>query len=191
MTEISKDCFAVTYGNGNKFAIASLEKYQYKTIKKIITPYTCWGISYCDNKLAVKISSVGIYLYDVNGKLLKNIESVEKLNYFYNIAMTKNIYFSWREENAVHCCDQQGNEVWTYQHDNLQDPSGITTDRYGNIFVVGSSSKNLFIISNDGQGREILKMEQTPISVSCDKVNNQLLVRTCGQILLFDITFEQ
>lgn len=105
--------------------------------------------------------------------------------------MMKNIYFSWHDNHTVHCCDQHGNEVWTYQNDNLQDPRLMSTDGYGNVFIVGSASKNLFLISHDGQGREILKMEQTPISVSCDKVNNQLLVWTCKNIFLFDITFEQ
>ncbi|CAC5402616.1 unnamed protein product [Mytilus coruscus] len=191
MTEISNDCIAVTYGNGKRIEIANLKKYQYKTVKTILTTNTCWGISYYDNKLAVKISTLGIHIYDVNGTLLKQLETGAKVDFFYNIAMMKNIYFSRSDKNTVHCCDQHGIEVWTYQNYNLQVPRGITSDRYGNVFVVGSASKNLFIISHDGQGREILKMEQTPFSVSYDKVNNQLLVRTREAILLFDIDFEQ
>ncbi|XP_071135999.1 E3 ubiquitin-protein ligase TRIM56-like [Mytilus edulis] len=191
MAEISKDCIAVTYGNGKKFEIASLEKYQYKTIKTIITTNTCWAIAYYDNKLAVKISASGINIYDVNGTLSKTLNTSVTMGFFYNITMMKNIYFSLSDNHTVHCCDQHGIVVWTYQNDNLKVPKGINTDCYGNVFVVGSASKNVFIISHDGQGRELLKMDQTPFSVSFDKVNNQLLVRTRETIILFDIDFEQ
>lgn len=191
MTEISNDCFAITFGNGRKIEIASIKISQYKTIKTIPTTGTCWGISYYDNKLAVKISNEGIHLYNINGTLLKKLETEETQGLFYNVTMMENIYCSRRKENTVFCCNQQGNVLWTFQDNLLQDPEGITTDSYGNVFVVGGQSKNIFVISHDGQGRELLKMEQTPISVSCDKVNNQLLVRTNEKVFLFDITFEK
>lgn len=82
--------------------------------------------------------------------------------------------------------------MWKYKSGSLQSPTGITTDGFGNVYVVGMHSKNVIVISKDGQnGRELFKCKVKPFSVHFNKHNNRLLVRDYEGATLYDVDFIQ
>lgn len=192
ITEISEDRIAVTYGNEEKFEIADIKDYNYKTAKSVCTTSTCCGIS-CDNgKLAVKRAFEEIHIYDINEQKIRNIRNDNIHNNFHHVTIFQGrIYFSNTSLNIVGSFDQLGNQLWIYGSYTLVSPTGITTDGYGNVYVVGRDSKNLFVISEDGQKeRELFKYNATPLSVHFDNHNNQLLVRDCEGATVYDVVFD-
>lgn len=134
-------------------------------------------------------------MYDINGKTTMKIKDDEiyggsNLNYI--AIFNGRTYFSNYKEHTVTSLDLCGNQLWKYKSGSLQSPKGITTDGYGNVYVVGMQSKNVFVISKDGQyGRELFKCKVKPFSVHLNKHNNQLLVRDFGGATVYDVAFGQ
>ena len=92
------------------------------------------------------------------------------------------------------CCDLHGTTQWEFNNERvLQDPSGISVDNDGNVYIVGSSSNNVVVFSPDGQRhRQVLSSKDdlvSPTMLDYDKSTNRLLVvneeRTA---FLFDVT---
>ncbi|CAG2249483.1 TRIM2_3 [Mytilus edulis] len=141
------------------------------------TVASCWGIS-CDNgQMAVKLLTERINLYDTNGLRIQQIKVEESCPHYINdiTIAHRHIYYSHPYQNSVFCLGLDGTLIWKYESDFLQHPRGVTTDGYGNVYVVGRHSKNLIVISKDGQnGRELLKCNVTPWSVHFDKHYNKL-----------------
>lgn len=140
----------------------------------------------------MKLTYKGIDLYNTNGLKIQQIKDEESVsNLIYNIAIShRHIYYSFSYQNVVSCLGLDGTLIWKYESDSLQHPTGITTDGYGNVYVVGQDSRNLIVISKDGQnGRELFKFKVTPWSVHFDKHNNRLLVRDYEGATVYDIVF--
>ncbi|CAC5386551.1 unnamed protein product [Mytilus coruscus] len=155
-TEISRGQIDVTYGLGEKYEIAEIKNYNYKTIKSVRTTSTSWE----NGQLVVKLTFEGINLYD--GLKIRQIKDEESFsNRIYNIVIShRHIYYSSSYQNIVSCLGLDGTLIWKYESDSLQHPTGVTTDGYGNVYVVGRDSKNLIVISKDGQnGRKFIQVQ--------------------------------
>lgn len=68
-----------------------------------------------------------------------------------------NIIFSNYSEKCLKTFDKSGKMLFKYSHEELNNPFGLTVDGHGNIFVNGSASNNIHIVSNDGKTVRILK----------------------------------
>lgn len=68
-----------------------------------------------------------------------------------------NIIFSSYFENVLKIFDKSGKMLFKYSYKELKDLYGLIVDGYGNIFVNGSVSNNIYIVLNDGKIVRILK----------------------------------
>jgi len=93
----------------------------------------------------------------------------------------------------VTCCDLNDTTQWEFNDKHvLQYPCGITVDNDGNVYVVGSNSSNVVVISPDGQRhRQLLSSKDglsNPRVLDYDKSTNRLLVVNASRkAFLFDV----
>jgi hypothetical protein len=78
-----------------------------------------------------------------------------------------------------------GKVQWELYNENVLDsPIGITTDKNNNIYVVGSGSYNVVVISRDEQNYKVLLSERdgvrVPWGIHCDRASDQLLLISGG-----------
>ncbi|CAG2230902.1 unnamed protein product [Mytilus edulis] len=121
LTIIDSDRIAVTYGDRKYVNILNLK---ITTVgKKVKFYYSCYGISYQDDKLF--ISSEGIVITDITGKVLKTL----KVNCGRYVESTiDRIYFTDNRDHTVHCISMTGEEIWVHKVESLVIPRGITVD---------------------------------------------------------------
>ena len=80
-------------------------------------------------------------------------------------------------EKAVFCFDMDGNPVFRYSNDNLEDPEGVTLDSDGNIYFCETSLDSVHhVVSADGTRITIIDesigCSFEPLAVGYDKTNN-------------------
>jgi DNA-binding beta-propeller fold protein YncE len=84
----------------------------------------------------------------------------------------------------VVCYDFNWVKKWCYRSDLLKYPQGITVDSNSNIYVAGSKSNNVVVISPDGKrAKQLLGISDgiySPYAICYDKDRNHLLVVNYG-----------
>jgi len=104
------------------------------------------------------------------------------------------LYYTNCSIHTVTCCDVHGTTQWKFRDQRvLQHPYGISVDNDGNVYVIGSNSSNVVVISPDGQRhRQLLSSNDGllyPTVLDYDKSTNRLLVvNRSGTAFLFDVT---
>lgn len=59
----------------------------------------------------------------------------------YISAFSDKMYFTICHDHRVFCCNKNGSRLWTFKYEPvLKEPHGITVDKKGNVYVVGSSN---------------------------------------------------
>ncbi|XP_063411412.1 uncharacterized protein LOC134694338 [Mytilus trossulus] len=120
----------------------------------------CCGLSYNNNSFICCTYMNGIKIFDrshdnlTNARILPNAPGMVDKTY---VTSNKNHIFhtNWRDHSVV-CYDFSGQVQWKYCDSILRQPSGITLDSYSNIYVAGSESNNVVVISKDGkQAKEL------------------------------------
>ena len=106
------------------------------------------------------------------------------------------LYYTNWNTHTVTCCDLYGTSQWEFNESVLRCPLGISVDNDGNVYVVGFHSKNVVVISPDGQRHRNLLSERdglvNPRLLDFDKSTNRLLVvNESESAFLFDVTVEQ
>lgn len=192
LTEISDNLIAVSYGNSAYFEIADISNYRYKPVKVLETRgKTCWGISSDDNTIAVKVSAFSKTTFQLHDSVTyetKQLVSVDETGIYAICLRDSKIYCSNAKMDCVSCYDLQGSKLWTYENEILESSSGITVDHYGNVFVVGTKSKSLIMITENGKRHNVVKINNSsPISVSFDKYRNNLLIRGLAESNIYNI----
>lgn len=87
-----------------------------------------------------------------------------KTGYTDDVALDRdgNFIFSDHSGNFLKTVDKSGKILFQYSHEELKKPFGLTVDGHGNIFVNGSASNNIHIVSNKGKLVRILKGVESP-----------------------------
>lgn len=174
--------------------IIDLEKEQ---IKKTIKLDSCRNaISLKNRGCFYNCGETGIQMVSLDEETIMNIVKFEVTDDMpgdcYTAAYGKQIYHTNWVTNVVTCYDQQGKPQWTFRNTNvLKCPRGICEDNDGNVFVVGSVSDNVVVISPDGRRhREVLGVSDgvsAPFSLSYNSSKDQLLVANLQDVAqLFD-----
>ena len=111
-------------------------------------------ISSSNDQVAIRSPSGAISVMDVHGKLLRQLQ-VQSYGY---IALDRfgRVYYTNNAKSEVHCFYPNGSHKCIYRHENLKDPSGMTTDETGNLYVAGHLSHNIHKISAQGKESSIV-----------------------------------
>ncbi|XP_071126772.1 uncharacterized protein [Mytilus edulis] len=179
----------ITYiPNTNTIAATSSKSNDIKIVnvntKKVLKTYSldssCAGISYSEQKIILCSTEKGILELNQHDGSVKTIVSVPLDSYSRVALLGNKIYYTKLHNESVTCCNLQGNIQWTFKNPEMACPFGVTVDTFGNVFVAGNYTCNVFVISSDGkQHKELLSAKDgvyMPSCLSYDRANNQLLV---------------
>ncbi|XP_052079883.1 uncharacterized protein LOC127718031 [Mytilus californianus] len=156
----------------------------------------CYGLNYHNGSFICCTSANGIKLYDTlfhkltNMRILPNAPNM--VDGTYVTSNENSIFHSNCRNNSVVCYNFSGQVQWTYSDSLLTKPYGITLDSYSNIYVAGSESNNVVVISKDGkQAKQLIGSSDgilNPRAVFFHKTKNVLLVANYdGVAFLFDV----
>jgi DNA-binding beta-propeller fold protein YncE len=104
----------------------------------------------------------------------------------YVTSFNDRLYYTNSERNEVECCDINGTILWTFTDTSvLKAPRSIDVDEYGNVYVVGTDSVNVIVISPDGkEHRQLLSKADRlddPRALHYDRQTRQLLVANAAR----------
>lgn len=98
-----------------------------------------------------------------------------------------NVICSSFDQHVVKKLDLRGNVLFTYNHEKLKHPYGVTTDGEGNIFINGFTSNNIHILSREGKLRRIVGKLTNPLYIKFQNASNRFFVSSLhGNIEVFD-----
>ncbi|XP_071149180.1 E3 ubiquitin-protein ligase TRIM71-like [Mytilus edulis] len=195
ITMINEKTIAITSGfSSEHIGIDIIDIESRKKIKFISLPGRPWGITRDQDSLFVCVKGRGIYRVNTLDYTTSHLISCNLSGSTYISIFAEKIYYTDWIHNSVDCCDRHGSHVWRFKEESvLKKPRGITVDNDENVFVVGASSSNVVIISNDGKHhREILTKEQglsEPSAIFFDKQTGKLLLaNTRKNAFLYSVT---
>lgn len=194
---IDAKTIAITTGNSNtRIGIDIINTDSRKKIKFIPLPGRSYKIT-CDHDLLfVCVEGLGIY-------------KVNTIDYTTGTSLVISCTLSWGScvsvfndkiyytdcfVNSMVCCDRNGSSFWTFKDTLvLKCPSGITIDNDVNVFVIGETTSNVVLISNDGKHhKQILSKEDglhEPSAIFFVKQTRKILVaNTKETAFLYSIT---
>jgi DNA-binding beta-propeller fold protein YncE len=133
-------------------------------------------------------SAIGKGLRKVDLKDESIVEIVNSSAPFWSYVTSFNdrLYYTNSERNEVECCDINGTILWTFTDTSvLKAPRSIDVDEYGNVYVVGTDSVNVIVISPDGkEHRQLLSKADRlddPRALHYDRQTRQLLVANAAR----------
>ena len=152
------------------------------------------GISYNDGTIYCCSEPHGILSVNIedNPSNIHYLLPYRCATYSY-IAFHKEFLYYTKTERSIECCDIEGNVMWSFEDTKiLRQPRGIVVDKDGNIFVVGGTSENIIVISDDGINcREVLNTDSglnNPRAISYDREHNGLLIcNSEGKAFIYNI----
>ncbi|CAG2210096.1 unnamed protein product [Mytilus edulis] len=153
----------------------------------------CAGISYSENKIILCSLEKGILELNQHDGSVKTIVS-DKMDSFSHVACLGNkIYYTKSHNQSVICCDLQGNIQWTFKNPTMTYPIGVSVDTDGNVYVAFHYSRNVVVISSDGQQHKQMLSSKDgvyiPNGLIYDRHNNQLLVTNYSKgAVLYNVT---
>ena len=171
-------------GWGHEIHLIDVDRLQ--LTRRIDTSDNTCGMTCHDGSLICCTYSNGMRSFNMSTR--KYIEIIPgSTGEFWNTYITSDnnfIYHSNYKTNSVVCYDFNGVKKWCYSSDLLKNPHGITVDSNSNIYVVGSKSNYVVVISPDGkQAKQLLGISdgiKGPCAICYDKDRNHLLVVNDG-----------
>ncbi|CAG2230025.1 unnamed protein product [Mytilus edulis] len=150
---IRNNTVAVTLEMQNQTALVDVEKN--KIFKSINLSHKCLSVT-SDGQILVissKEKSTIVNLNDMSHKILEGV----KAN---SVALFKgNIYGTIFWENKVCCYKSTGEALWTFMHDGIVYPQGITLDKNGFVYIVSDYNNCLLVVSPDGKNYKTILSE--------------------------------
>ncbi|CAG2216950.1 unnamed protein product [Mytilus edulis] len=150
VTFIGDDCIAVT--STNKKMINIIDTNNKKLKKTIEVTSAIDGVAYIEGHLIYCAREKGLQMISLSDESITNVSNVKLPTWAYVTTFGDKLFYTDNSNNSVTCCDYHGNILWTFCDTSvLVYPLGISVDNDGNVFVVGCSTKNVVVISSDGQ----------------------------------------
>lgn len=206
--EIKLDrCFDMVYIGNNKIAVTSgryFDSFYINCVdieQRIVTEV----LDVQSKNLGVVLTGEGTLIYCAGGTGMKTIDLSNKTRgsirsgplsisgYSYVTIYDKNILYTNQDINTVTCSDFQGTTQWEFKNKRvLKNPQGISVDKDGNVYVAGTNSNSVVVVSHDGKHhRQILSNAEgllKPQTVHYDQSSDLLLVANkMGRAFLYDV----
>lgn len=189
MAVISDNFVAVTYDDCCHIDIVNIKTDQ--VTARINTIDSCFKIT-CENELMYAIMyDTMINVMDMSGNVIRSFSSPSL--YINNIQIDKDkLLLTDCDNSTLYCCDLQGNVMWKFADKDVKELHGVTTDKHGNVYIVGSFTQNIIVITENGTHfKELISICDDvtyPIGIFYNKSKDCLLVcSTKGKVFLFDI----
>lgn len=99
---------------------------------------------------------------DTNGQILKRYKVDGSNNVHVTSTQSGLIVFGDYMSEIITAIAEDGRVVWKYQSHNLKRPHDLDTDSCGNIYVAGSQSNNVHVLSNIGEPVRVIEGISSP-----------------------------
>jgi hypothetical protein len=157
-----------------------------KTGKCINSNTICCGITSASGMLVFSAIGKGLRKVDLKDESIVEIVNSSAPFWSYVTSLNDRLYYTNSERNEVECCDINGTILWTFTDTSvLKAPRSIDVDEYGNVYVVGTDSVNVIVISPDGkEHRQLLSKADRlddPRALHYDRQTRQLLVANAAR----------
>jgi hypothetical protein len=174
ITSIDANTLAVSIGS----CIRIITINTHKILQTIKNGYrVCHGCTHCDGKLYYCSFLEGIRQFDLKkntNQLLVPTKDIGKFGYV-SCDRNKLVYTSSTE--TVARCDMNGKEIWRFQDTSvLRSPRGVVVNNEGFVCVAGEQSRNIVVISPDGNSPKEVYHISSPTAMCYDKNGDALLV---------------
>lgn len=139
--------------------------------------HICWGLAYVDGKLFISDGAESVYIYDTDGRQLKQISTHISGNHIFqgsmHIAVARDRVFVADGDKCLVILDLEGNYLCTLDIVNILTCYTVCTDDR-NIFVSGHRSNNVVQLGHDFRLLGEIAKFDSPLSLSFDKHNKTL-----------------
>ncbi|CAG2236804.1 unnamed protein product [Mytilus edulis] len=157
-----------------QIALVDVEKNE--IFKSINISHNCYSVA-SDGQMLVVSSlekSTIVNLNDMSQTILEEVGAS-------HVALFKgNIYGTDYNENKVCCYKSTGEPLWTFMHDDIVSPRGITLDKNGFVYVVSMSNNRVVVVSPDGKTCKTILSEAdgiiSPYAIDIDRETGIMLV---------------
>ncbi|XP_063408871.1 uncharacterized protein LOC134692346 [Mytilus trossulus] len=156
-----------------------------------------YGATYNDEEIIGCINGKFIKIFNLDsGKAIKASSLSLKNKHKAKTYLTSDHYSLYHSDylnGSLTCYDLKGNIVWSFKEDVLQEPRSVCLDSDSNVYVAGSRSNNVVVISSDGlHSKQLLGPDdgiKAPHAIHFDKSSNRLLVANgCGPAFLYKVS---
>ncbi|XP_061174794.1 uncharacterized protein LOC133183935 [Saccostrea echinata] len=146
----------------------------------------CYGISMHGATIAVGArDSVEVFQNFAKVTSFNDFRSTDDVE----IDTENNVIYASYSHDTVIKQDMEGNILFTYENKELKRPYGLTVDGIGNIYVNGSSSNNIHILSRSGENIRILEGVEKPRCIKFQEGTNRFFVgESGGKVKIFELT---
>jgi WD40 repeat protein len=179
--QIGKNEFAVSLNNQTIQYVSIGNKL--KATKHFKVDHVCHGLTCTDDKLFISDQRTSVYIYDMNGSMIRKITSDKQGN----VIFRGNRHISFSSDGKMifvaDCIkglivlDLDGNYKTTITDPDLVSLQGVCTDKRGNIFVCGmGQSKIVQINEKSAEKMGVLGKVCNGLSCSFDLKHNRLVV---------------
>ncbi|XP_076099803.1 uncharacterized protein LOC143069184 [Mytilus galloprovincialis] len=143
---VRNNTVAVTLGLGKRTVLVDVNRS--KIIQSIQLSNECFGVA-SDGKTLV-ISSwrqcTTVNLSDMSHTILEGMRGVYRISLFQG-----NIYGTNSSGNEVCCYKATGEPLWTFQHQDMISPRGLTLDKNGFVYIASAGNNSILVVSPDGK----------------------------------------
>lgn len=159
----------------------------FQSLRKFQVNYSIWGITCWRENLYIACVK-HILRIDKMGQLLQKYD-VEGNNSIH-ITTTKSgliVYSDWKL-GTVTAMNDEGREIWKYQTFDLKQPRELDVDSNDNIYIAGSKSNNIHVLSSSGMRVRVI--ENIPSPVFCKINEDEDIMCVCsgkGNIKLYQL----
>ena len=187
---------AVSSGWDSNICIAIIEIESLKVKTTISMDADMYGMTVRGKTIYYCTKNNGLKMLSLSDKSVSDIINSERSTVKYVVTSGDKLYYTFYSTCTVRCCDLHGIAQWICNGEGvLKGPRDISVDNDRTVYVVGCNSKNVVVISPDGQRhRQLLSSKDglsCPFVLYFDKSINMLLVlNESKSAFLFDVTRE-
>ncbi|XP_063438837.1 uncharacterized protein LOC134719812 [Mytilus trossulus] len=167
---------AVSLGPVNRTTLVDLEKNT--IIQTIQLSHVCYGVASDGETLVISSGdkqSTRVNLNEMSNTILAGMEGVSRISLFQG-----NIYGTINHQNNVCCYDSTGEPLWTFHHQDIDYPRGITLDKKGFVYIASQRNNNVVVVSPDGKTCKTILTEadgiKRPWAIDIHKKTGMMIV---------------
>ncbi|KAK3595577.1 hypothetical protein CHS0354_009533 [Potamilus streckersoni] len=196
MCSVDTETLAVTTG-GLRIEIVSVAS-TLTRLRSISVDGECYGLAFYHTNIIVDIydgEKDEFLIYNKSNKVIKRIPIPDHVSLPLDaLCMSpdvKSIYYT--VENRLVTLDMDGEELSTFESDDLAGACGITVDRNGILYCCGEKSQTVILVTHAGRQLDVLLSRddglKNPIGICLNKKNNVILVteRHSNKVKMFKL----
>ncbi|CAC5397511.1 unnamed protein product [Mytilus coruscus] len=173
---VRNNTVAVTLGSAHQTTLVDIENN--KINQTIEVSHDCHGVASDGETLVICSAfsqSTRVNLNDMSHTIIEGIEKMFRVSLFQG-----NIYGTFQSKNKVCCFKSTGEPLWIFQHQDINDPVGITLDKNGFVYLASGVNGSIVVVSPDGKTYKTILPEadkiKNPYAIDINKETGMMII---------------